>query len=372
MRVSVLLDDVRYTAPMLMVIFGAGASFDSSPTYPPGKVSPDLSGGDYSNNYHRPPLAKDLFEDRPIFRLALDAFPQCKSIVARLRDPAVTSGEKSIETVLRHLEDEALAYPRGQQELLAVRCYLQRAIYNSQKEWRTFTRRITNYLSLLREIERNNKGGNPVCLLTFNYDTLLEDGLQDLGFEIRQMNDYTVGQRAFRLFKIHGSINWGQVVMRAGADVRYPQVALSQMIDRFTELEITDTYHVCDPDSMGFYGGMPMFPAIAIPVEKKNEFVCPPTMLNQLVKLLPLVDKILSIGWRGTEEHFLQLLRTHLMQGVKLYTVAGTPMEAVNINRKMVETLSGKLSEADCQADPQPTGFTEFMRSLRVIPFLEG
>jgi hypothetical protein len=115
-----------------------------------------------------------------------------------------------------------------------------------------------------------------------------------------------------------------------------------------------------------------MFPAIAIPVEKKTQFVCPPSMLDQLVKLLPLVDKILSIGWRGTEEHFLQLLRTHLRQGVKLYTVAGTTMEAVNINRKMVDALSGKLSESDCQADSQPSGFTEFMRSLRVIPFLEG
>jgi hypothetical protein len=200
---------------MLMVIFGAGASFDSSPTYPPGKVSPAVSGGDYANNHHRPPLAKDLFEDRPIFRFVLDAFPQCKSIVARLRDPAVTSGEKSIETVFRHLEDEALTYPRGQQELLAVRCYLQRAIYRSQKEWRTFTGRITNYLSLLREIERNNRTGNPVCLLTFNYDTLLEDGLQDLGVEIRQMNDYTAEDRVFKVVKIHGSINWGQVVTRA-------------------------------------------------------------------------------------------------------------------------------------------------------------
>ena len=39
---------------MLMVVFGAGASYDSVPAHPVGVE--DI----------RPPLAKDLFQDRPI------------------------------------------------------------------------------------------------------------------------------------------------------------------------------------------------------------------------------------------------------------------------------------------------------------------
>jgi len=49
---------------MLLVIFGAGASFDSARTYPPGTK---VRGGDHLNNFHRPPLANELFENRPVF-----------------------------------------------------------------------------------------------------------------------------------------------------------------------------------------------------------------------------------------------------------------------------------------------------------------
>ena len=46
---------------MLMVIFGAGASFDSCPTYAPGIVPLGARTLDNENNHNRPPLAKDLF-----------------------------------------------------------------------------------------------------------------------------------------------------------------------------------------------------------------------------------------------------------------------------------------------------------------------
>lgn len=160
---------------MLMVIFGAGASYDSSSTYPPGASiqvrgeSPEFAN---SNDYHRLPLAKDLFANRPMFVEAIDQFPQCKPIIPRLRDPAVTSGRASIETRLREIEEEAKAYARGKQELAAISCYLARVISGCEAKWRENTRGITNYLSLLREIRRTHSGDEPVCLVTFNYDTL--------------------------------------------------------------------------------------------------------------------------------------------------------------------------------------------------------
>src|SRR5438445_8907066 len=160
---------IAYTAHMLMVTFGAGASFDSSPTYAPGMTPPTEPG--LHDNFFRPPLAKELFADRPLFMDALDAFPQCKTIVPRLRDPRVISGEISIEALLQEIEAEAEAYPRGRQELAAVRFYLQRAIHQSEMRWLGITRGITNYLSLLREIERTFPK-EPVCLVTLNDDTL--------------------------------------------------------------------------------------------------------------------------------------------------------------------------------------------------------
>jgi hypothetical protein len=41
---------------------------------------------------------------------------------------------------------------------------------------------------------------------------------------------------------------------------------------------------------------------------------------------LPKVTKVLCIGWRGAEEHFLDLLKS--MGRVPVMTVAGTPAEA--------------------------------------------
>ena len=43
---------------MLMVIFGAGASYDSSPTYSIGMAPPGAGEQSRDNAYYRPPLAK--------------------------------------------------------------------------------------------------------------------------------------------------------------------------------------------------------------------------------------------------------------------------------------------------------------------------
>ena len=67
---------------MLLVIFGAGASYDSIPTYPPGTHIPT---GDTLNKFHRPPLANELFENRPVFAEAITYLPECAPIVPRLR-----------------------------------------------------------------------------------------------------------------------------------------------------------------------------------------------------------------------------------------------------------------------------------------------
>src|SRR5437867_2108861 len=105
---------------MLMVIFGAGASFDSCPTYPPGSSAPGF-GGDPRNKDFRPPLADELFENRPMFAEAIERFPQCQPIVPRLRS---LHGE-TLEAVLEEFQAKSDSYLRGKQQLAAVRYYLQ-------------------------------------------------------------------------------------------------------------------------------------------------------------------------------------------------------------------------------------------------------
>lgn len=92
---------------MLLVIFGAGASYDSVPHLPPSRAN----NASQSNFGHviqrsvakyeefRPPLANQLFEDRSLFMAALQSFPECKPIIPLLR------GGQPVEQQLSKLEE---------------------------------------------------------------------------------------------------------------------------------------------------------------------------------------------------------------------------------------------------------------------------
>jgi hypothetical protein len=348
---------------MLMVIFGAGASFDSTSTYPPGAK---VLGGNMDNNFHRPPLANELFENRPLFAQAIDRFPECRPIVPRLRNLE----ERSIETVLENIQGEAEAYVRAKQELAAVRCYLHRVITETENEWQVVIRHITNYLTLLREIERTHPK-EPVCLVTFNYDTLLEDALLHFGLHIDAMFDYTQKHAFYRVFKLHGSINWArQVEPEIVSKSDDPDTTLRRLIQRVAELRITDGYIFSRDRVMGIVQGKLAFPAIAIPVETKRSFECPPSQLEELVALLPKVSKMLVIGWRATEAHFLALLGnrlTGLRPGVRLHVVAANDGEAEDIKVRICRAL---LNNPPSLPSVDPGGFTDFILSGRVAQFL--
>jgi len=358
-----------------MVIFGAGASFDSSPTYIPGSAPPGATQPDRDNDYNRLPLAKDLFANRPLFIQAVDEFPQCKPILYRLRDPAVMSGDASVEARLQEIEEQAKTYTQGRQELAAIRCYLARAISGCESHWWNNTRGITNHLSLLREIQRTRKTDEPVCLVTFNYDTLLEGALAhpNIGLEIKQMDDYTRRPALFRLFKLHGSVNWGHEVdmaFPANLNMTHPPSVLKHMIEHAMPEQITNRFVVCDPSSMGLADGRkPAFPAIAIPVQQKQIFECPGYMIEELKSVLPHVTRLLVIGWRATEAHFLDLMGQHLKPGALLNVVAVDQWQAEQTRVRIHDALPNNPPSSTAEV---ATGFTAFMRSARPQGILAG
>ena len=338
-----------------MVVFGAGASFDSSPDYPP-------SGSAYADQ-SRPPLANRLFDNRPLFVEALDQFPQSKPVIATLR------GAASIETALTEIEEQSGNYDRGKRELAAIRCYLQRAIRECERAWRETTRGVTHHLRLLREIERTRKPNEPVCLVTFNYDTLLETALDDLGVPIQTMDDYTDVSRMFQLFKLHGSVNWANEIdtpLPGNVNSGNPMSVLRYAIDHAPTVQIGRQFVLCSAGNMGVANGRPAFPAIAIPVERKQIFECPAQMVDALTAQLPGFTKIITIGWRAGESSFLQLLNQHLKRGTYLCVIAGSQKDAqdtkVQICRNLPNNRPAEIEEI--------AGFTDFMRSRRLEEFL--
>src|SRR5438309_2194660 len=117
-----------------MVIFGAGASYDSLARHPKGDVIriPDPVG------QWRPPLANQLFDPR--FGPYIQQFPQMHAVIPELENPA-----GSVESVLERFQSEAAEHPRRLNQLAAVRYYLQTMLSNCQTYWENETRGVTNY-----------------------------------------------------------------------------------------------------------------------------------------------------------------------------------------------------------------------------------
>src|SRR2546426_10215706 len=164
---------------MLVVVFGAGASFDSDTERP---IAPNA-------DYHfRPPLAKDLFA--PKYGKWVLQYPESQGLITELRDASST-----IEQHLERLTDASTARRSLKVQLAAIRYYLQAVISDSTFGWYEHepSGGVTNYVKLLQRIEAwRGATGESVCFVNFNYDTLLERACvgAGLGLNLRSVEQY--------------------------------------------------------------------------------------------------------------------------------------------------------------------------------------
>jgi hypothetical protein len=292
---------------MLMVIFGAGASYDSAEAFAPGLAGREnLCPSD-----DRPPLANELFDNRREFALTTARFKECQSIVTflRNRDEGI-----SLEATLEQLQSKSTSHAQGYREMVAVRYYLQWIIRECELRWSSHHHGVTNYKALLYLIRQSWGGRGPIVFVTFNYDTMLEEALPTLGMKnISRISDY-IDSNHCKLIKIHGSTNWGRVIRGAPLEdfIRSAPELIAQQVIRYADLIVencmTREYEmIADPESRT-PNTSPLFPAIAIPVESKLDFECPSEHIQELKKHLPQISQLLVIGWRAADPPFLELL----------------------------------------------------------------
>lgn len=287
---------------MLLVILGAGASYDSAPSRHP-------LDGRYTDLPYRPPLANQLFGDRPYFGQVMNKYSQCLPIIPRLRH---ISGDSSVEIELQKLQADATMYPERHRQLAAIRYYLQDILWDCTSHWLKETQNISNYATLVDDIKQFKKPGEKVCFVTFNYDTLLDEALRYAGYPLTDLSAYIA--RDLMLVKLHGSVNWARRVnlhVEKLASSNREDIA-RELIDRYSALSISRDFVLIGeyPPSPRDY--QPVFPALAIPVETKLDFECPPEHVEALKAFIPEVRKILMIGWRATEKPFLEILKSGL------------------------------------------------------------
>jgi len=303
---------------MLLVIFGAGASYDSSRDFPP--IAPRAANTNFATpppppdegEAWRPPLASELFHDnKQRFGDIVARYPRLHPILGRLREPL---NGRSVEEELQSLQNEAEAYPEGKRQLLSVRYYLRDLLAEVTENWLKRTR-LTNYAPLIDQILRFRTGGEAVCLVTFNYDVLLDRALTSFGYNPQSLDHYFDAHPTLKLFKPHGSVDWARFVDAPPGSRFSPP----QLIEQADTIKLSDDYLVSnatDPQQLYRYN-RPILPAIAIPVQTKSEdtFEWPTRHREYLEELLPSVTKILIIGWQAREAHFLQMLRERLPMG---------------------------------------------------------
>lgn len=294
---------------MILVILGAGASYDSVAASPAGTPA--------SAEWPRLPLADQLFALRSPFRTVSEAYPEIQAILPNL--PPRASG--SVETALQAMAGEMDRHPERGRQLLAIRFYLTRIIRESQKAWCEANHGELNHAALFDLLDLY-RGHEEVGIVTFNYDTLVERCLVRRFGANPDFGSLTDGRDGYRLFKLHGSVSWNRIVRVPDLDSTR---TMRGLINMHTEIEPTENFRMVEAARAEavYFDGQHVIPAIAVPLANKSVFECPTGHVETLTGLLPEVSRVLVVGWRAGEQHFLRLLEDRVKPTAPLLVLNG-------------------------------------------------
>jgi hypothetical protein len=314
----------------------------------------------------RPPLAKNLFRDRHhVLGDIVRSYPKLAHILPYLREP--TKG-RSLEQMLESLQEEGKGNPESQREFASVRFYLCELLQRVTEEWSLRTDGATNYAPLVRDVLRFCNPGDRVCLVTFNYDMLLERVLSSFEFKNKPPEAHLDSHPILKLFKLHGSVGWSRLVDIPPRGMRFSPQGI---IERADTMQLSDKFVLANPTNpheMHNFGN-PIIPAIAIPVQTKSDqdFECPITHLNYFTEMLPHVTKVLIIGWQAKEAHFLRMLRSKLPNLKHVMVVGADATDAKGTLKYFVGEI-GQYVASQNQSVGQG-GFTDFIVNEEGLPF---
>lgn len=332
---------------MLMVVLGAGASYDSAPSLPTGVRPYEF----------RPPLANELFDNRPCFADLAQHYSRMLPVVPFLRE----RDGRSVEQILEQLKAESTRFPERIRQLLAVEFYLRDALLRCGTEWTSQAKGVTNYCSLVAEIAKYNQ---KVLIVTFNYDLLLEDALSfhPHVFKPSMTSDYVNSHPMFTIIKIHGSVNWWRI-----SSPNFGPLSSAEIIQQGRQARPGDpfTMDISSQNSAGFT----YLPAIAIPLVSKDEFACPAEHISALETKLPSVTKILFIGWQGKDDKFLNLLARSKNSVRQCMFVSGSDGEANNVATNVMPCFGERAGQIT--AIPTKVGFSDFIKQRLIDRFIE-
>jgi hypothetical protein len=336
---------------MLMVIFGAGASYDSDAKRP-------VDDGPQHNS--RPPLTEHLIDER--HRRVANEYPASISVIDYVQQNLAEDSPSSLETILAQYAARADNSPACRKALVAFRFYLCRLITNATYEWLRDTHGLTIYLSLLNQLlEWQETSGESVQLVTFNYDTLLEDAAARVitDWQINTFADY-VSRPDWALLKLHGSVGWSRVASPTDDARGLPNATRALTAADLAHagdlpLRAQNATRLTSTDN-----GQVLFPAIAVPLANKTTFECEDIHVQAFKSTVPKIRRLLVCGWRAAEAHAIEVLRD-IYPGFYLGIVTGSRADLADVQENLGDVFrKGKLVLA------QTNGMSAFAKNMKL------
>lgn len=355
----------------LLVVLGAGASYDCYPWLDHDldrqiRVPPELSEEPLRAQDVRRPLTQELFGNRRSFARFINDYSAVRPLVMRLR---ATDGTTALEDELADYSAKVEDHPMRQRHLTAMRFYLRDVLWLCTEGMLSVDADagLTNHVHLVQTLyEWAERHDEHVCCVSFNYDTLLEQACHDVWGFLKSKLEYYVQEPRFSVLKPHGSMDWGRDPVvdgnphHIGGDrVSGARTAIESVShnSRFTPVRV-----LTDPFSRRNQSGGTI-PAMAPPVRDKTDFAWPDEQQAFFKGLQGgKVSRLITIGWRGADKHFVDLL-TATFSGSALPTlvVTGGP-EAESEATQVVQKLGLASANDGDYAIPWPGGFSRLIR----------
>jgi hypothetical protein len=270
-----------------------------------------------------------------------------------------------LEALLRSFADTQNRFLRSQ--YYAIPLYLQELLGEVSAHY--VKAGATKFDTLVRSIEQSLY--DRVLFLTLNYDLFLETALRRMYFVNLSRPDHYVGAGfKWSLVKLHGSVNWGKKVMNP-----VPSSSSSEALDHLSnELHLDSEVRVLKgwKETERLVDNSLYYPAITVPLEGKDEFVCPETHSKVPADFLKDCADFLMIGFSGIDQHVLGLLKS-VTRVEKVKIVNGLRHLSVETLNRLIR-INGAFSYMpkgieDVALDD---GFAGFVDSGQLDSFLHG
>lgn len=314
----------------------------------------------------RPPLANDLFSGERPFGEIIQKFSDVRPLVAELRR---TNSAGALEDRLAEYQHGAEAVPARLRHLVAMRFYLREVIESCSDRMMSTNADagITNYTHLAVGLyEWAVRNGEQVCVVNFNYDTLFEMACKDAwGFDRGTLSNF-VTSHPISLLKPHGSVDWQR---QYGPQKIFTGPSDEASVERFAQFAVEIAPHVPEMGPVEIYPhrrsrsaegntARLSIPALAPPIKDKTDFEWPEEHRDHF-RELPPIDRLLTIGWRAADKHFLELL-VKKFSGRALPTLIVTGGPHGREEAEQVATNLG-LQLLDTRTHTMSKGFTPLM-----------